>query len=110
MGSIGDIMQKIPGMGKLMGSDPSAMEGAEEEMKYIEAIILSMTPRERQRPKVINGSRRRRIAVGSGTSVQEVNRLLKDFEKTEENDEADDERRAAPRRRSGPRLPMSMLP
>ena len=81
MGSIGDIMQKIPGMGKLMGSDPAAMEGAEEEMKYIEAIILSMTPRERQRPKVINGSRRRRIAVGSGTSVQEVNRLLKDFEK-----------------------------
>lgn len=81
MGSIGDIMQKIPGMGKLMGSDPAAMEGAEEEMKYIEAIILSMTPKERQRPKIINGSRRRRIAIGSGTSIQEVNRLLKDFEK-----------------------------
>lgn len=81
MGSIGDIMQKIPGMSKVMGSDPGAMEGAEEEMKYIEAIILSMTPKERQRPKVINGSRRRRIALGSGTSIQEVNRLLKDFEK-----------------------------
>lgn len=81
MGSVGDIMQKIPGMSKLMGSDPAAMEGAEEEMKYIEAIILSMTPKERQRPKIINGSRRRRISMGSGTSVQEVNRLLKDFEK-----------------------------
>jgi signal recognition particle subunit SRP54 len=57
------------------------MDGAEEEMKYIEAIILSMTRDERQRPKIINGSRRRRIAVGSGTSIQEVNRLLKDFDK-----------------------------
>jgi signal recognition particle subunit SRP54 len=81
MGSVGDLMKKIPGMSKVMGSKPEMMDGAEEEMKYIEAIILSMTVKERQHPKIINGSRRRRIAVGSGTSIQEVNRLLKDFDK-----------------------------
>lgn len=81
MGSVGDLMKKIPGMSKVMGNNASMMDGAEEEMKYIEAIILSMTTDERQRPKIINGSRRRRIAVGSGTSIQEVNRLLKDFDK-----------------------------
>ncbi len=82
MGSMGDLMKKIPGMGKILGPDMDTMnDAAEEELKYTEAIILSMTPRERHRPKVINGSRRRRIAMGSGTSVQEVNRLLKDFEK-----------------------------
>lgn len=81
MGSVGDLMKKIPGMSKVMGNNASMMDGAEEEMKYIEAIILSMTRDERQRPKIINGSRRRRIAVGSGTSIQEVNRLLKDFDK-----------------------------
>lgn len=81
MGSVGDLMKKIPGMSKVMGNNAGMMDGAEEEMKYIEAIILSMTRDERQRPKIINGSRRRRIAVGSGTSIQEVNRLLKDFDK-----------------------------
>lgn len=82
MGSMGDLMKKIPGMGKMLGPDMDSMnEAAEEELKYTEAIILSMTPKERHRPKIINGSRRRRIAAGSGTSVQEVNRLLKDFEK-----------------------------
>jgi len=82
MGSMGDLMKKIPGMGKILGPDMDTMnEAAEEELKYTEAIILSMTPKERHRPKIINGSRRRRIALGSGTSVQEVNRLLKDFEK-----------------------------
>jgi signal recognition particle subunit SRP54 len=82
MGSMGDLMKKIPGMGKMLGPDMDTLnEEAEDELKYTEAIILSMTPRERHRPKIINGSRRRRIAMGSGTSVQEVNRLLKDFEK-----------------------------
>jgi signal recognition particle subunit SRP54 len=81
MGSVGDLMKKIPGMSKVIGNNAGMMEGAEEEMKYIEAIILSMTIDERQRPKIINGSRRRRIAMGSGTSIQEVNRLLKDFDK-----------------------------
>jgi len=78
MGSIGDLVQKIPGMKKMMGK--GMMDVDEDEMKYVEAIIYSMTPEERQKPKLINGSRRRRIADGSGTTVQEVNRLLKDFE------------------------------
>lgn len=79
MGSIGDIMKKIPGMNKMMG--PGMEEVDEDELKYTEAIIYSMTLKERRRPKMINGSRRRRIADGSGTTVQDVNRLLKDFEK-----------------------------
>jgi signal recognition particle subunit SRP54 len=78
MGNLGDLMQKIPGMSKMLG--PVDLTG--DEFKYIEAMIYSMTPTERRKPKSINGSRRRRIAAGSGTSVQEVNRLLKDFEKT----------------------------
>jgi signal recognition particle subunit SRP54 len=79
MGSFGDLMKKIPGVSKMMGQ---GMDFDEDELKYTEAIIYSMTPYERRNPKLINGSRRRRIAVGSGTSVQEVNRLLKDFEKS----------------------------
>jgi signal recognition particle subunit SRP54 len=71
-------MSKIPGLNKMM---PQGFDGAEEELKYTEAIILSMTPKERRSPVIINGSRRRRIAEGSGTSVQEVNSLLKEFEK-----------------------------
>ena len=78
MGNMGDLMKKIPGMGKMM---PKGMDMAEDELKYTEAIILSMTPQERRRPKIINGSRRRRIAAGSGTTIQDVNALLKDFEK-----------------------------
>jgi signal recognition particle subunit SRP54 len=78
LGSIGDLLSKIPGLNKMM---PQGMDGAEEELKYTEAIILSMTPKERRNPVIINGSRRRRIADGSGTSVQEVNALLKEFEK-----------------------------
>ena len=78
MGNVTELMQKIPGMSKMM---PKGMDMAEDEMKSTEAIILSMTPKERQRPKIINGSRRRRIASGSGTTIQDVNALLKDFEK-----------------------------
>jgi signal recognition particle subunit SRP54 len=79
MGNMGDMLKKIPGMSKMM---PKGMEDmAEDELKYTEAIIYSMTPEERRRPKLINGSRRRRIAAGSGTNVQDVNHLLKDFEK-----------------------------
>jgi signal recognition particle subunit SRP54 len=51
-----------------------------DRLKRIEAIVLSMTPEERRHPKVLNGSRRKRIARGSGTTIQEVNRLLKQFE------------------------------
>lgn len=78
IGSLESIMGMIPGMGKMM----KQMEGAqpsEKEIKRIEAIIDSMTPGERTSPAIINGSRRIRIAKGSGTSVQEVNQLLKRF-------------------------------
>ena len=78
MGSIESIMGMIPGMGKMMkqmqGAQPS-----EKEMKRIEAIIDSMTSKERADHTIINGSRRLRIAKGSGTTVQEVNQLLKRF-------------------------------
>jgi signal recognition particle subunit SRP54 len=80
MGSIADLVKMIPGMSKMLGGADIEAEAA--GMKYMEAIIRSMTPKERHNPKVINGSRRRRIADGSGTSVQEVNRLLRDFEQT----------------------------
>jgi signal recognition particle subunit SRP54 len=56
------------------------MDIDEKTFKHIEAIILSMTPEERRNPVIINGSRRRRIAMGSGTSVQQVNQLLREFE------------------------------
>ncbi|MFH1028698.1 MAG: signal recognition particle protein [Pseudomonadota bacterium] len=78
MGSMESIMGMIPGMGKMMkqmkGAQPS-----ENEIKRIEAIIRSMTPGERANHGIINGSRRLRIAKGSGTTVQEVNQLLKRF-------------------------------
>jgi signal recognition particle subunit SRP54 len=78
MGSLESLMGMIPGMGKMMkqmqGAQPS-----EKEMKRIEAIIRSMTPGERANHSIINGSRRLRIAKGSGTTVQEVNQLLKRF-------------------------------
>lgn len=77
MGSISSIASMIPGFNKIAKDiDP---ELAEREMKRVEAIILSMTPRERRNHALIDGSRRRRIARGSGTSVEEINRLLKQF-------------------------------
>lgn len=75
MGSLGDIMRMLPGFARAkidVDVDP-------KKLARIEAIINSMTPAERQNPDIITGSRRRRIAKGSGTSVQEVNRLLKQF-------------------------------
>jgi signal recognition particle subunit SRP54 len=77
MGSLGDIMKMIPGMGKL--KQMKNMDMDEKELVRIEAIINSMTPLERRRHGIINGSRRRRIAKGSGTRVQDVNRLLKNY-------------------------------
>ena len=77
MGSLGDIMKMIPGMGKL--KQMKNMDMDEKELVRIEAIINSMTPLERRRHGIINGSRRRRIARGSGTRVQDVNRLLKNY-------------------------------
>jgi signal recognition particle subunit SRP54 len=77
LGPLGQPLEMIPGMGKATkGVD---LSGAEKELKRIEAIIQSMTREERRNPKLIKASRKRRIAVGSGTSVQEVNALLKQF-------------------------------
>jgi len=77
MGSMGDLLAMIPGMKKFTrGLD---MGSAEAELKHVEAIIGSMTAEERRNHLVLNGSRRKRIALGSGTSVAEVNRFLKQF-------------------------------
>ena len=78
MGNIKDLASMLPGVGKALKDvdiDNSAF-------KSVEAIILSMTPQERENPVILNGSRRRRIATGSGTTIAEVNRLLKQFEDT----------------------------
>ncbi len=79
LGSLESIMGMIPGMGKLMKQMPAGMQPSEKELKRIEAIIDSMTRQERANHTIINGSRRMRIAKGSGTTVQEVNQLLKRF-------------------------------
>lgn len=80
MGPLDQILGMIPGMGRM--KKMKDLEIDEKELVYVEAIINSMTPWERQHPQEMNGSRRRRVARGSGTSVQEVNRLLKQFEQT----------------------------
>ncbi|MDG6777444.1 signal recognition particle protein [Thiomicrorhabdus sp. zzn3] len=77
MGGVGGLLGKLPGMGQLKGQVDS--EQAEKEFRRLEAIIHSMTKQERAFPAVIKGSRKRRIAMGSGTSVQDVNKLLKQF-------------------------------
>src|SRR5881296_3704953 len=79
MGPIGDLMKMIPGMGAVAKQLPTGPE-AEREMRKIEAVISSMTKAERADPVLINGSRRRRIAAGSGTTVSDVNQLVKQFE------------------------------
>ena len=78
MGNIKDLAYMIPGMGKALKD----VDIDNDSFKGIEAIILSMTPEEREHPEIINGSRRKRIADGSGTSLPEVNKLLKQFEGT----------------------------
>lgn len=78
MGNVKDLMNMVPGMGKAIKN----MDIDDDAFKDIEAIIYSMTPEERNDPKLLNGSRRQRIAQGSGTSVQEVNRLIKQFKET----------------------------
>jgi signal recognition particle subunit SRP54 len=77
MGPIGQLLQMVPGAGQMAGAAQAAVDSG--QMKRIEAIIDSMTPDERRRPDIIKASRRRRIALGSGTSTAEVNRLLKQF-------------------------------
>ncbi|MHB9028334.1 MAG: signal recognition particle protein [Candidatus Latescibacterota bacterium] len=75
MGPLEQILGMVPGMGKVM----KGFELKGNELKRVEAVILSMTEEERRKPHIIDGSRRRRIASGSGTSVQDVNNLLKQF-------------------------------
>ncbi len=78
MGNLKDLAGMIPGMGKMMKN----LDIDDNAFKGIEAIIHSMTPEERNDPAVLNGSRRKRIAIGSGTDIQEVNRLVKQFDET----------------------------
>ena len=78
MGNIKDLASMIPGLGKAIKD----VDMDNDSFKSIEAIILSMTPYEREHPDIINGSRRKRIADGSGTTLQDVNKLLKQFEGT----------------------------
>ncbi len=78
MGNLKDLASMIPGVGKAL-KDVDIDDNA---FKNIEAIILSMTPKERQNPAILNTSRRQRIAKGSGTNIQEVNRLIKQFDQT----------------------------
>jgi len=78
MGPLGSLMKMLPGMGGLKQLEGSDLD--EGELDRVEAIILSMTPAERANPALINGSRRKRIATGSGTKVQHVNQLVKQFD------------------------------
>ncbi len=77
MGGFMDVMQLIPGASKML---PAGAEIDEKEIGRIEAIISSMTEQERRKPRLLNASRRKRIAAGSGTQVQDVNRLMKNYE------------------------------
>ena len=78
MGNIKDLASMIPGVGKALKD----VDIDDDAFKGVEAIIYSMTPEERENPELINGSRRKRIASGSGTTIQDVNRLLKQFDES----------------------------
>ena len=79
MGGIASVMGMMPGMNKFKIKES---DFDEKKVERIKAIILSMTPREREKPEIINSSRKKRIAAGSGTSVQDINQLLKQFDQT----------------------------
>ena len=79
MGPIEQILGMLPGMGNLKEMAAARNQVDDKQLARVEAIINSMTPRERQNHQIINGQRRKRIAKGSGTSVEEINRLLKQF-------------------------------
>jgi len=79
LGSFSELLKLLPGVGRAL---PQGFQVDERAFKRLEAIVLSMTPEERKDPRILNASRRRRIAKGSGTTVQEVNRLVKAFEET----------------------------
>jgi signal recognition particle subunit SRP54 len=76
MGSMKDLMGMIPGVGKAMKN----MDIPDDAFKHVEAMIKSMTPKEREQPSILNGTRRARIAKGSGRTVADVNKLIKQFE------------------------------
>src|SRR5262249_11387634 len=76
MGNVKDLLAMIPGMGKALKD----IDLNNDSFKKIEAIILSMTPSERENPELLNGSRRKRIAAGSGNSIQELNQFIKQFD------------------------------
>jgi signal recognition particle subunit SRP54 len=78
MGNLKDLASMIPGVGKAIKD----MDIDDDAFKSVEAIIYSMTPKERTSPEILNGSRRQRVANGSGTSIQEVNKLIKQFDQT----------------------------
>jgi len=78
MGPLDELLGMIPGAGKMKGLKNAQID--EKQLVYVEAIIQSMTKRERTEPEILNASRRKRIARGSGRSIQEVNRLIKQFE------------------------------
>ncbi len=82
MGSLSQIMEMIPGMGQMSKQLPAG-DLDERRIERIEAIIRSMTPDERQRPEILNGSRKRRISRGSGTTPQDINQLLNQFKQTQ---------------------------
>jgi signal recognition particle subunit SRP54 len=81
MGSLSQLMEMIPGLSSVARRAPDAVD--EGRLKVIEAVILSMTPQERRSPEIIDGSRRRRIARGSGTTPHEINQLLNQFRQTQ---------------------------
>ncbi|GAO74699.1 signal recognition particle protein [Meiothermus ruber] len=81
MGSFTEILGMIPGISRML---PPGFSVDEKQINRMEAIVLSMTPKERRDPRILNASRRKRIAAGSGTTVQEVNRLIKTFEDTKQ--------------------------
>jgi signal recognition particle subunit SRP54 len=98
MGSMTDILKMIPGLSKAL---PKEFEIPEKDLNRVEAIICSMTRRERSRPDILNASRRRRIALGSGTQVSDVNRLVKQF---------DESRKMMKQMGSGKKLKMPNMP
>ena len=83
MGTLSQVMEMIPGMGQLAKRLPAGALDDDGQVKRIEAIIRSMTREERQKPEILNGSRRRRIAQGSGTTPQDINQLLNQFKQTQ---------------------------
>jgi len=97
LGSLGDILAMLPGGHKI---DAKASAEGEKELKKVEAIICAMTKKERAHPEILNGSRKRRIALGSGTQVQNVNKLLRDFEQV----------RTLAKRMKGPRKNVPQAP